>query len=408
MPGKKWDAIVIGAGPAGASAARMLSAGGMDCMLIEKKKLPRHKMCSGILSRWTMDFVHRNFGAIPEKVYCQPNFLDGVALHYPSLSNPVLVPALEPIPNVWRSGFDHFLAMASKTKIRDRLKLQHIEHESGGFKVTCRRRSRDGRSSTFSFKSTYVVAADGCNSRSVRQMMPHAYQGLPWGTGMQLHYKGDIDLDPKHYNMFFYPDMGFYSWANIKDDDIHVGVAGIGTRKLPPYHAKFVSLLEKKYGLRIRETRFREGMAAVMLAPLNRFVLGKGNFLAVGDAAGFVHAGGEGISCALTTGDLAARAVLTAAKTGGHALYVYREIVREEAELCLDQFNPLKMIQNSPIPVDFKAVWRNHSLKEMYGMWQDLKAYGTQDNGFSETGIGKISKQNMLHHLRHGRYPIQL
>ena len=68
MARKKWDAIVIGAGPAGASAARTLVAGGLDCLLIEKKKLPRHKMCSGILSRWTIDFVHRKFGAIPREV----------------------------------------------------------------------------------------------------------------------------------------------------------------------------------------------------------------------------------------------------------------------------------------------------------------------------------------------------
>ena len=80
MARKKWDTIVIGAGPAGASAARTLVAGGLDCLLIEKKKLPRHKMCSGILSRWTVDFVHRKFGAIPRDVYCKPNFLSGFAV----------------------------------------------------------------------------------------------------------------------------------------------------------------------------------------------------------------------------------------------------------------------------------------------------------------------------------------
>jgi flavin-dependent dehydrogenase len=143
-----------------------------------------------------------------------------------------------------------------------------------------------------------------------------------------------------------------------------------------------------------------------MQAPLNHFTLGRGNFLAAGDAAGFIHNGGEGISCALTTGDLAAGAVQTAERTGQDALDVYRRIVRGEADLCLDQFNPLRMVQTIPFRMDLKAVWRKYSLKEMSAMWKDLKTFGKQDNGFADTGIGRIAKQNMLHRLRHGSYPI--
>jgi hypothetical protein len=40
----------------------------------------------------------------------------------------------------------------------------------------------------------------------------------------------------------------------------------------------------------------------------------------------------------------------------------------------------------------------------MYIIWQYLKAYGKQDNGFAEIGIGKVSKQRMLYHLVHRRY----
>ena len=91
MAGNQWDAIVVGAGPAGASAARTLVAAGMKCLLIEKKKLPRHKMCSGILSNWAVDFIHRKFGPMPQQVYCRPSFLNGIALHFPSLADPVVV-----------------------------------------------------------------------------------------------------------------------------------------------------------------------------------------------------------------------------------------------------------------------------------------------------------------------------
>jgi len=408
MAEKQWDAIVIGAGPAGTSAARTLVAAGMNCLLIEKKKLPRHKMCSGILSNWAVDFVHRKFGPMPEEVYCRPSFLNGTALHFPSLADPVEVPFLSAVPNVWRSHFDHFLAKASGAKIRDALALQNVEVLPQGFKVTCRPSAKTGKTKAVSFNAKYLVAADGSNSPSIRRVMPEAFQGLPYGTGMQLHYRGEIDLDPHHYNMFFHLDMGFYAWANIKDDDIHVGVGAMGNRKLPPYHANFVSLLKERYDFKSQEVLLREGMTGVMQAPINRFTLGREDFLAAGDAAGFIHNGGEGISCALATGDLAAEAILTAEGTGQRALDVYRRIVRNEADLCLDQLNPLRMAKASPFQMDMKAVWKKHSMKEILTMWRDLKAFGKQDNGFSEMGAAGFAKQNMLYRLRHGRYPIEL
>jgi len=408
MAEKRWDAIVVGTGPAGASAARTLVAGGMECLLIEKRKLPRNKMCSGILSDWSVDFVHQKFGAMPRKIYGEPNFYNAVTLHFPSLPDPVVIPSKGPIPNVWRSHFDNFLARASGARIRDRLDLENIEPLGNGYKVICKRLQTGKPPGTLSFKTRYVVAADGANSRSLRRMMPETFRGVPFGTGMQLHYRGEVNLDPHQYHVFFYPDMGFYAWASIKTDDIHVGVGGVGKRSLLPYHANFVSLLEKDYGLKIQETILREGMAGVIRAPLNSFVLGKGNFLAAGDAAGFLHTGGEGISCALTTGDLAGEAILTAERNGLPAVDVYRKIVKKEAELCLDQFNLLRMIQTSPMRMDFKAIWRNHSLKELHGMWKDLKGFVAQDNGFSTIGIGKVARQNMLHYLRHGNYPISL
>ena len=42
-----WDAVVIGAGPAGATAARRLSTSGASVLLLEKQPLPRYKACGG-------------------------------------------------------------------------------------------------------------------------------------------------------------------------------------------------------------------------------------------------------------------------------------------------------------------------------------------------------------------------
>jgi flavin-dependent dehydrogenase len=45
-----WDAVVVGAGPAGALAARQLAVGGARVLLVEKKRFPRWKVCGACLN----------------------------------------------------------------------------------------------------------------------------------------------------------------------------------------------------------------------------------------------------------------------------------------------------------------------------------------------------------------------
>jgi flavin-dependent dehydrogenase len=42
-----YDLIVVGAGPAGTSAARPASKSGLKTLLIEKDRIPRHILCGG-------------------------------------------------------------------------------------------------------------------------------------------------------------------------------------------------------------------------------------------------------------------------------------------------------------------------------------------------------------------------
>jgi flavin-dependent dehydrogenase len=236
-------------------------------------------------------------------------------------------------------------------------------------------------------------------------MLPEAVRGLPWATGIQMHYQGKIRISPDHFHAFFHRDVGVYAWANVKDGRILAGVAGIGKNKASQYYRNFLALLKGVYGLKIEEILQKEGMAGFMMAPLGRLALGKDNFLAAGDAAGFMHNGGEGISCALSTGDLAAEAILSAERTGSKAIDIYRRIVKGEVDLCLDQTNLLRMFRKLPLPLDLRSFCRNQSLRDIRLMVRDLKVFGAQDNGMKETGFGGIARKNMIHRLLRGRYP---
>ncbi|MBL7204802.1 MAG: FAD-dependent monooxygenase, partial [Desulfobacteraceae bacterium] len=66
---EKYDVVIVGSGPAGASTAMALSGQGFQTLILEKKKLPRHKMCSGILFPSALKFISGNFGDIPQDIY---------------------------------------------------------------------------------------------------------------------------------------------------------------------------------------------------------------------------------------------------------------------------------------------------------------------------------------------------
>jgi len=52
-----YDVIVVGAGPAGSTAAKVLAEKGLHVLAVERHKLPRYKSCSGVLIQKTMDLV---------------------------------------------------------------------------------------------------------------------------------------------------------------------------------------------------------------------------------------------------------------------------------------------------------------------------------------------------------------
>src|SRR5215472_3778108 len=50
----RLDALIVGAGPAGSAAARLLAAAGWSVALVEKAAFPRRKVCGEFISATTM------------------------------------------------------------------------------------------------------------------------------------------------------------------------------------------------------------------------------------------------------------------------------------------------------------------------------------------------------------------
>ena len=127
-----YDVIVVGAGPAGSTAAKVLAEKGLRVLLVERHKLPRYKSCSGVLIQKSMDLVRRYYGQdVPLSATCTPVenrgmiFTDdkgrGLRFEQGGL-------------NVWRSSFDNWLteqAAASGAEVRDDTSAISCEEQPG-------------------------------------------------------------------------------------------------------------------------------------------------------------------------------------------------------------------------------------------------------------------------------------
>ena len=54
---KVWDAVVIGAGPAGTMAACSIGDRGLSVLLIDRQTFPRKKVCGGCLSAAAIELL---------------------------------------------------------------------------------------------------------------------------------------------------------------------------------------------------------------------------------------------------------------------------------------------------------------------------------------------------------------
>ena len=303
----RFDVVVVGGGPSGATAAEDLARAGRRVALLDRAG--RIKPCGGAIPpRLVRDFD------IPDHIICaRVNSARMIAPSSKTVDMPIDGNGY--VAMVDREQFDEFLRARAGHAGAERFTgtFERIERDADG-SPTVVFEDKDGREQRIATR--LVIGADGAKSRVAKQEVPSAAK-IPFVFAyheiVEAPEPSDT-YDPKRCDVFYQgrhsPD--FYSWVFP-----HGRTASIGTGSAQKGFALRQSIadLRRATGLDAARTLRHEG-APIPMKPAKRWDNGRDVLLA-GDAAGVVApASGEGIYYAMLGGRLAAESCEAYLATG--------------------------------------------------------------------------------------------
>ncbi|MEU8957811.1 geranylgeranyl reductase family protein [Streptomyces sp. NPDC048518] len=301
-----WDVIVVGAGPAGATAARVAAESGCRTLLLERAVIPRYKTCGGGLIGASLAALPPG---LPLKIYDRAGHF---TFGHNGRKERTLASASPTCAMVYRSELDAALteaAAAAGAEVRDGTALTALEEQGGVVSV------RTNRSDVL--RARTVVGADGSASRVSR------YVGVRCAQ-VDLALEVEVPVDERAADrwrgrvlMEWGPLPGSFGWVFPKGAVCTAGV--VAARGNPVALRAYKEDFLRRHGL--LGPRPLHDTGHLTRCRRSDSPLARGRVLVAGDAAALVdHWSREGISYALRSGGLAgyaaARMLASADETG--------------------------------------------------------------------------------------------
>ena len=286
---------MIGAGPAGSTAAYRLAREGASVCLLDRARFPRNKPCGGGLTVRAVRELPFSVEPVVEDVVDRVE----LRLHYGRRFERVRERPL--VLMTQRRRLDAFLAgkaAAAGADFRDATRATAVDVREAGVTVDTDRGQ---------LAAAALVGADGANGVTARSL------GLctPGVHGVAL--EGNLphaDVDPARYRKRIVIELGAvgggFGWIFPKGDHVNVGVGG--WEHEGPRLRDELRRLCSEHGL--PEKRLREVRGHRLPVAGTESQLARGRAVVVGDAAGLVDPmSGDGIYEAFVSSRLAATAV---------------------------------------------------------------------------------------------------
>jgi geranylgeranyl reductase family protein len=206
-----YDCIIVGAGPAGGTAAYHLAKRGRSVLILEKESLPRYKPCGGGVSPQVAQWFDFDFSpAISLKVN---------TIRYTwKMGDPVdaELKTQEPMWMVRRDIFDHFLVQQAQkqgAELKDRTEVTGIEFKNDSWQVNTVHGAFSGR---------YLIAADGAKGPVAKWL---GFKERKRRLGGALEAEAPAEVSEGHIAHFeFGMVKNGYIWNFPKADGYSIGI----------------------------------------------------------------------------------------------------------------------------------------------------------------------------------------
>lgn len=318
-----FDAIVIGAGPAGSTAAYVLASHGQKVVLLDKRIFPRDKLCGGLLTWKTVRLLETIFQTPLDELKSQGliRFKSSTYSIDNNLGESIRGQLDYPFHFVERRSYDLFwlnIAQAAGAEFKAGEKVVDVDPYEGRIKTN------EGNV----YHGRFIIGADGVFSNIRTRLIQKGLIRDTWDSGLGTALELLIPKDeaprlPDHPIISFGHISWGYAWSFPRRRVRVIGICGLNIKSGRQLKDGFYSFLDAN-GIAKSEAAVPKGHAL----PYGNYleIPGFRNILLVGDACGLADPFlGEGIYYAHKSAQLAASTVIHSFHHPNTALEKYRQ-----------------------------------------------------------------------------------